>query len=335
MEKQTVYITRHNLSEIFEKTLKLLKPTWKPSLIVCAILYVPVAAATAFFIQSYLGFCLDLIKTADSLAENPMAILGTFLPFMGFGFVYGLVAGIVSMFAEGVVSRNAFRCASGETPGWKDLILEVLRGKLGSLIAFLFLQGLVIAGVATVFCVVLVLVVLLATVGKLVALAILLGVLLYLGMIFVLIGIQYVFQLGPSILVNEDIGPGRALGKCFSLVKGEFFRVFGISILFGMALSLALSMVTMPLQFASLAPFYGKLLESAMNGSGGDPSEILMEMSEAFKGFGVLYGVLVAVQSVLSGMVQPLFGTLLYIDLRVRKNELPDAASFSDLSGQA
>lgn len=334
METQTVYVTKHTLSTLFEKTLKLLKPTWKPSLIICAVLYVPIAVATAFFMQSYIGFMIDLVNMAEGLDGAPLALLGRMLPFLGFVLLYALLAGIVETFASGVLSRNAFRSATGEAPGWKELMLETLRGKLGSLVAFFFLQGLIGVGVVLVFAVLISLAVVVGTIAKMVVLSVLLTILFYLALILALVAMQYVFQFGPAIIVNEDSGPGAAIARSFSLLKGEFFRVVGISILFGMALSLALSMVTMPLQFASLAPFYAKFLQAAMNGASSDTSSILLEMADAFKGFGFLYGLLIAVQSILSGMVHPLFTTLFYLDLRVRKGELADAATFSDLSGQ-
>jgi hypothetical protein len=113
-------------------------------------------------------------------------------------------------------------------------------------------------------------------------------------------------------------------------VKGNVFRVLGISILFYVGLSFAVSLMTMPLQFASIAPLYAQLIQSMLSGSGG--SDFLGEYMNAVRTMAIPMALAMAVSSVISGIVQPLFQTLLCVDLKVRAGELPDAAEFSDLA---
>ncbi len=332
MGKDTSYITRYTLSSLFEKSLKLLKPTWKNSLIAGAIVYVPVAAISAFFFQGYFSILIDIMKFSNADSPELGAFFLKTIPFFAFILVYSAIVGIAGSYATAVVSRNAFRCASGETPSWKELMGEVFNGKFGKLVVFLLLESLIITGAIVVFTLLITLGIVLASLGKLVALMVFIVIIAYIGLIFTAIAAQMIFQFGPAIIANEDVSGGAAIGKCFRLVKGQFWRVVGIGLLFSMALSFALSMVTMPLQFASIAPIYVKIIESAMSGAQADSTELLLEMSEAFKSMGFLMGLLFAVQYLVTNIIQPIFITLFYVDLRVRKGELADAAEFSDLS---
>jgi hypothetical protein len=327
MSKPTVYLTRHTLSSLFEDSLKLLKPTWKQSLIANAIIYVPIAVISAFFFQTYFNTLLDIMRMSESGAPDAGQILGKFLPFLGFVLVYAAIAAIAGSYATAVVSRNAFKAASGEAAGWRSLMAEVLGRKFGRLVSLLVVETLVLFGACLVATVLLTLFIVLATLKIAVVLFVILAVLGYLALIFLLVAAQTVLQLGIPAVANEDISGPAAFAKCFTLAKGQFWRLLGISILFSLALSFAMSMVTMPLQFASIAPFYAKILESALGDSAPNSSELLMEMSMAFKNMGVFIALLMAVQSVLQGMVEPVFSTLFYVDLRVRKGDLEDKAA--------
>jgi hypothetical protein len=339
MEKQTVYITKYTLSPLFEKTLKLLKPTWKSSLISSAILMAPLAVMYGLFMQyfmsAYFNFLQKIIDNGESAFSGlASSMVGQLLPLSGFVLVFGLLSGIIESYAAGVVSRNGFRCASGESPTWQGLMLEVLRGKLGSLVVFYILETLILIGVAIVLAIPIGILIGVAVATKSIVAPILLGLLLYLVLIAVLVALALVFRFGPTVIVNEDIGGAAAISRCFALIKGEFFRVLGISILFSLALSFALNIVLMPFTFLASIPMYAKMFQSGFGGAESDPSTMMSSMRDLFSGMGPLLGISFGLSSILSYLVHPLFITLFYIDLRVRKGDLSDAAAYTDLSGQ-
>jgi hypothetical protein len=340
MEKHTVYITKHTLSPLFEKTLKLLKPTWKASLLSNLILFIPLSIVTIFYMQNFLRIYFDFLPnvlnnaSSGETIDNMAMLTGQMLPLMGFSLVYSLISGIIGTFAFGVVSRNAFSCASGETPRWKDLMLETLRGKLGSLVVFYILQTLIMISLSIVIAVPIGILIGLVGVSKSAVAAVLLIMLLYLVLIVALLCLSNILQFGPSIIANEDISGNRAIVKCFALAKGEFLRILGISTLFSLAFSFALSLILTPFMFIAFVPFYMKLFQSISNGAENDSSAMIQMMRDSFLSSGPLFGIIFAINSIVSYMISPLFTTLFYIDLRVRKGELADAAQFADISGQ-
>jgi hypothetical protein len=339
MEKQTIYITKYTLSPLFEKTIKLLKPTWKASLVSCAIVFVPLAVLSGFFIQYFFSAYFTILGqiiglTKESASADPWKMLAPLIPMLGLAFGFSFISGIARVFVQGIVSRNAFRSASGESIGWKALMLETLRAKFGSLVVFYILESLILIGGLLILAMVATGIIVLLVVIKAYVAAILLGILFYLLLFFAFFCIAYVFQFGPSVVVNEEIGGGEAIARCFKLIKGDFFRVLGISLLFGIALSLAINLVISPFEFAALIPFYVKIFQMSSAISDSGAAEMLQLMRDAFSGTGFLFGILSGLELILSGMINPLFSTLFYVDLRVRKGELPDAAEFADIAGQ-
>jgi hypothetical protein len=336
MEKHTVYITKYTLSPLFEKTLKLLKPTWKASLVSNLILFIPLSIVYIFYMQNllriYFDFLPNILNTTSSgeTIDNMTMLTGQMLPLMGFSLVYSLISGIIGTFAFGVVSRNAFSCASGETPHWKGLMLETL----GSLVVFYILQTLIMIGLSMVVAVPIGILIGLVSLSKAAVAAVLLIMLLYLVLIVALLCLSNILQFGPSIIANEDISGSRAIVKCFALAKGEFFRILGISTLFSLAFSFALSLILTPFMFIAFIPFYTKLFQSVSNGAESDPSAMFRMMRDSFLSSGPLFGIIFAINYIASYTISPLFTTLFYIDLRVRKGEIADAAQFADLSGQ-
>lgn len=339
MEKQTIYITKYTLSPLFEKTIKLIKPTWKASLVSCAIVFLPLAVISGFFFQYFFSAYFSILEqivglSSEGSSADPWRILAPLIPMVGLALGFGLISGILRTFMQGVVSRNAFRSASGESLGWKALMLETMQTQFGSLVVFYILESLILAGGLLVLSIIATGIIVLLVMVKAYIAAVLLGILFYFGLLFAIFCFAYIFQFGPAAIVNEDIGGGKAIARCFKLVKGEFFRILGISILFGLALSLAVNLVLSPFEFAAIIPFYMKVFQMAADSSSGNAAEIFRTMREAFSGTGYLIGLLSGLELILTGMINPLFATLFYVDLRVRKGELPDAAAFSDIASQ-
>ncbi|MEW1611971.1 MULTISPECIES: hypothetical protein [unclassified Streptomyces] len=138
----------------------------------------------------------------------------------------------------------------------------------------------------------------------------LLGTLL-LGPVAVWIWVK--LSLAPTVLVFEDQRPLAALRRSAQLVRGSWWRVFGIGLLaFGLA-SMVGYMIQLPIQALGAIP--GSVDLTGTEPSGG---EII----------GLLGGLMVL--SMISGLVSQLFSSifpplvvgLLYVDLRMRKENL-------------
>ncbi|ROV69966.1 hypothetical protein [Streptomyces globisporus] len=123
------------------------------------------------------------------------------------------------------------------------------------------------------------------------------------------------FSLAPTIVVFENQRPVAALRRSAQLVRGTWWRVFGITLLgFGLAATIGF-MIQMPFQMSGMLP---GLFDPAE--SGADPSD------------GAIIAMLASVMllSLLSQMISqlitmvlpPLVTGLLYVDLRMRTENL-------------
>ena len=139
-----------------------------------------------------------------------------------------------------------------------------------------------------------------------------------------------------TALAIEDIGARKAVSTSFRLVKGNFWRTLGITLLVDMILSTVISLASSPFILASMVPFFITAFQLS-NSAGGSEGEVLRMMMSSFSGpgFSIFLGLAILVEGVLTGMVAPLFNTIFYVDLKVRKGELADTADYQGLDAAA
>jgi hypothetical protein len=117
----------------------------------------------------------------------------------------------------------------------------------------------------------------------------------------------------------EDAGPLDAFVRSNALVSGGWWRVFGILVLFGLMVQFAVTMIQTPVGFLTMWDFYSSYFNAL--GSGGatemDPSTAL----QLFRSMGYGMGISIGLGSMLTVLVQPVYLTVLYYDLRARHGE--------------
>lgn len=131
------------------------------------------------------------------------------------------------------------------------------------------------------------------------------------------------FTLAPAAVVFEGLGPFAALGRSVRLVKGCWWRVFGISLL-GAIIAGAISWVlNLPFQFMSIVP--GGALPD-------DPNEMTVQILIASVATSMAFGLLGQMLGTLvTAVYPPLVNALLYVDRRMRTENL--AASLAEAAG--
>ncbi|MHA6667393.1 hypothetical protein ACX3O0_00830 [Homoserinimonas sp. A447] len=246
----------------------------------------------------------------DEVGAGALAIIGlsTLIP--------GVLSLVAAALVQGILMLEIQRATLGEKLKLKQLWARA-RGRLGALVGWMFLLT---AALLVAIAVLVLLIVLLAALGTVgVALAVVVGIFGGGALLAAAVWIGTKVSLVPSVLMGERPGLRDAIARSWSLVGGYFWRTFGIQLLVATILSVAMQVVTVPIQL--LAPMAVFLIDP--NGTMGPVTVIIL---------GALYLLSILVILVLSSIVlvvQSAATGLIYIDLRMRKEGLDlDLARF-------
>ncbi|MFD7430955.1 hypothetical protein ACFV6Z_28485 [Streptomyces sp. NPDC059818] len=123
------------------------------------------------------------------------------------------------------------------------------------------------------------------------------------------------FSLAPSAVVFENQGPIAALRRSSVLVRGDWWRIFGISLLAGAIAGVASYLIQLPFTFLGM---FSGMLGSANLGDDPNPASIVVAMS------GYLIAVMIGqlVSQLIVATFPPLVTGLLYVDRRIRAENL-------------
>ncbi|MFJ6435069.1 hypothetical protein [Streptomyces sp. NPDC091416] len=123
------------------------------------------------------------------------------------------------------------------------------------------------------------------------------------------------FSLAPSAVVFEGQGPIGALRRSSRLVRGDWWRIFGITLLAGAVAGFAGYLIQIP--FSLLGTFSG-MLGTVNLGDDPNPTAVIAAVS------GYVLSILVGqlVSQLVVATFPPLVTGLLYVDRRIRTEEL-------------
>lgn len=123
------------------------------------------------------------------------------------------------------------------------------------------------------------------------------------------------FSLAPSVAVFESQGPITAMRRSSVLVRGDWWRIFGITLLAGVMAGVASYVIQLPFTFLGM---FSGVLGSAGLSNDPNPTSVVVAMS------GYLLAVLVGqlVSQLIVATFPPLVAGLLYVDRRIRTEDL-------------
>lgn len=299
-------------ADLLDGTFGMLSRTWLTTLSLGGVLFIP----TSFFIGWSYGTLLDAFKGfSPAESQDPAAIL---VP-LGIAYLWlvlaALVHGLVYLFVRACVTEHAARTARGETAAPGAVAAFILRGRYARLLGQRVVQMMILSitlGAATVV----------AAAGIGIAMALdstLLAVLVGAAFgaaglgVFTWIAVRYMVTL--ESLVIDDAGIEQSFDHSMALVRRRWWRVFGYTLLFGLMVSFASSIIATPVMLFSNIREYMHSLELLLKGNWSDRSfnQVLMQL---FAGLGRRLGILQYVQSLLGSLVTPVFMTLLFLDLK-------------------
>ncbi|MDP9888204.1 hypothetical protein [Pseudarthrobacter enclensis] len=229
---------------------------------------------------------------------------------LGIGLMVGLaLLSILSVFIsavlQGAMVVPVARSVLNRPTGFRRM-LSLARPRIGALIGLAAL--LVAAAMAAVMLFFLVIVLVFSNVRG-VATLLVVPLMLAFSAMFLWVAIKMV--VAPAAVVIEELGAFAAVRRSWELTRGNWWRIFGISLVVAILVGVITQVVLIP---ASILPAILSGVVSPHGGSGRDA------------GMAVAMGIITAVIGALLGAVGYAFQTsvmaLLYMDLRMRKDGL-------------
>jgi hypothetical protein len=301
--------------DLLDGTFHVMGSTWPTSLLLGGILFFP----TSYLFGWAYGRFFDALSVLARLgSEDPMAILRVF----GMAYLWIIIAalaqGLVLLFVRASVTSHAALASRGVAATPFTVIPEIARKKYGNLLAQRFLQWLILSITLTAALTLTGVAVGVAIGLKAMALAIALGVILGIASIGVYLWAAVRFSLTLESLVIDDTKIEQSLDRSAELVHGAWWRVFGYTLLFGLMVSFASSIIATPIMFFSGIREYGEFLRSILSEKSGAGSynATLMKL---MAGMGRKMGLFAYIQSLLACFVSPVFMTLLFLEMKKRR----------------
>jgi hypothetical protein len=133
--------------------------------------------------------------------------------------------------------------------------------------------------------------------------------------------LSLLLRFAPQAVVFDGEPVFGSLQRSARLVRGNWWRLFGVSLAVGILFSFAVGLISLPFTGAALLPLLSRLVSSLLSESPKPfpPAELL-------SGSAVWIAVAVAgstfVQAALVAFFMPAFFGQFYIDLKVRRGEL-------------
>ncbi|MCC7437969.1 MAG: hypothetical protein IT211_05675 [Armatimonadetes bacterium] len=310
-----------DLGDIFDKTVKLIGKTAKRNVVVAAIIVLPLTIVVALIGSSIMqDFAATMLVSAQmteagrTLSESEARTIGmAFLNLLPMFFGVGALFMIGTTAAESAIIRINCSEVDGGDITWREALNTAFGGAMWRLIGqrILFVLALFGAYVATVLT------------GVISPYLLILSIP---GLIAACVWLWTRWFFAPQAIVNEENGVVDSFGRSADLVKGQFGRVLGIGILLAIITSIAISIVTTPIQMVAMSGFWSGYMDIVTNmGTQGNEAERLRAIASMLSGMGPGIGVSIGLQTILTLMVQSSYQVVMYYDACARRGELVEA----------
>jgi hypothetical protein len=303
------------LGDIFSNSFNLIGKTIGRNVVIASVFIIP---AGIFMVLNLHSFIEVIAATNNSTTQNVAEYtkhdqLMSLLEGLSFFYFSLMIYGMANLAAAIGVTKIGSGAMEGERVTLKEAFAKIFSvtylRSVGQIIVFYLVIGAFITcGVTLIF---------LATVVKNVFFGLIVAVLIIAAVIY-LIYLIYEWYFAFVSIVCEDKKVFESFSKSFSLVKGCWWRTFGIILLIGIIVQFAISVITTPFSFLFMWNFLSKYFTMAASGFKENNPAFSMEILKSF-GFG--FGLVLVLTVILNSLISPLFKVVMYFDLRIRKHE--------------
>ncbi len=310
----TYLLTPLNVGEIIERFFSVLGRSITRLLGLLLIVAVPAALILGVAMDTFFSMFtdLDVLNDPSAIDEETATIIVRSVAVLVIGILFFLVADVVALLTMQmvvcgeIVDRHIGLRESLELSFDRRLgraIGQRFLGEFASVLAilgpYMLLPIVITSGGGG------------AAIGLvLLLIAVALGLFLYLRM-------RWAF--GTTSIAWEDETVLGAFTRSGYLVRDHGWRTFGILAVFAIVISVALSVLVLPIQFMLMKDILMLGMEESVRNvallqSTPDPLETLASI-------GLVYGIVAGVANLLTTMLKSVYLPILYFDLRARKNE--------------
>ena len=318
------FLKQHGIGDYLNHIFTIFPKIWKSALPVAALIYLPAGLSYVMGFTS-LGSVMENITHLSG--QDPSNISATLLPLFGV-YAWFILASIFFAFGNALttalVSDQAIALIKSE-----QLDGGALRRALSHNALTIVGQGLIVG------C--LLMVIMTVALGLMAVLGILafgqnlssmgsnrMGLaftgLMFLGF-FIMMPVVYWLitktSVAPQVIIAEKSGAFVGIGRSFHLVRGSSWRVFGVTFVVNLVIGFALGILTGPIIFIFVLPGYMQFLQNMLSGTGYSIDSTVQLFKSMAWGLGISY----YIQAIALGLLLPIFKSLLYTDLRIRRNE--------------
>lgn len=306
-------ITPMDVGEIFDRTIKLFGRAFVPALVIAIIFVAPATLLEMIGMSGFYSSLGDMSREAMSLGPADIGeTIGRLLGSLFLVMVTSFVAFVGYLIARMAIINLLCADIEGDPVSWQWSLREVfdmriLKG-LGQLIlevlaycaVVVFPYILIIAGAAA------------QSMGLM-----LFGVLGILGALLVILWLAVRWMFTTVAIAWEDSGAIAAFSRSSELVKGNWWRTFGILLLFWILLQIVTMIVVTPVFLAGFWDFFKQAMTLQPNAMMLDPEE----MADLFSTMGTSIAVIQGLAMLVMLLIQPLYTSVMYYDLRARQGE--------------
>ncbi len=313
-----------SLGDIFDRLIKLIGRTWLRNLILAALVLVVPVLIFSVGMNGFFSYIADLTrdqsKGGDIDPQSVFMMLGHMMMFF-FGLLLLMLAS-----AAATLGVTATTCAemAGEEMGWQQAFQRTFSVRYLRFIGMSILRALAIGGLIAIPYILIIVAIAMRSIGfgLFAGLTLVAG-----GCVALYVGIRWSFVV-PAI-AWEDAGVVAAFRRSWTLVKNNWWRVFGILLLMGIITSFAISLVMTPVYLIAFWKFFALLFERIGSGEIQNPDPTIF--LEAFRSFGLGIGLATGLSTILEMLISPLYVVVLYYDLQARRGEFDTTGSADTL----
>ena len=309
--------TSMDLGDIFNNTFKLIKNTIGRNIIIAIVFIVPTGVFMAYGMESFYNLLFHITKNLKETGNGHtnFTFFADFIEGIGYYLFTLFIFSLGHLAASNGITKLSYEEMFGNKLSlgsvYEEIFSKIYLKSVGQILLLLAILGSILTG--SIF----ISVILLKTNNDFYHVP---GVLLLIICFPLTLYFYFRWYFALTSIVCEDKGVFEAFPKSSFLVRNYWWRTFGIIILFTIIIQFAISIISTPVSFSLmwnyLSKYFSTLTEQSMNKP--DPAQLF----ENLRSIGFTLGLITILGKLLSVLVEPLFRVVMYVDLKIRKNDI-------------